>query len=123
MSLDDIIAKSSKRNEGTRGRPGTSRGGSRGANSRRRDGKAGGLKVIVRKEIQKSASNRRPLSRGRQGFTEQDEPGHIKHQKLEGNMAWGHDKAPKDAPARRPFTLDVQPPPAAVSRPVGSSQL
>lgn len=154
MSLDDIIAKSSKRTDSTRGRSGRGgRGGPRGGGSRGRDRRSGEtVKVVVRNEgrIQKQVGTRRPLGRvrcivwvalrpsasgqaftscctllqGRQGLTEADEPGHIKSAKLDGDMRWGHDKAPRDAaPLRRPVAPLSQLAPAATSRPVGSSKL
>ena len=70
MSLDDMIAKSSKRSDSTRSRSGRGgRGGSRNSGRRGREGKSGDVKVIVTQRptgrIQKSVGERRPLARVR----------------------------------------------------------
>ena len=68
MSLDDMIAKSSKRSDSTRSRSGRGgRGGSRNSGRRGPEGKPGDVKVIVTQRptgrIQKPVGERRPLAR------------------------------------------------------------
>ena len=158
MSLDDIIAKSTKTDSSRRGR-GPARGSrsSRGSGSRAtgRGGKPTDIIVRVRNEgrIQKPVTDRRGAGRVRSGFpdlsctpdclavgdlhllrcvvqgrdflNEPDEPRQIKSRKLDGDLAWDHDKAPRSTgPTRREYAPVAMPVPAAVSRaPVGSSQL
>ncbi|KAK9861859.1 hypothetical protein WJX84_009006, partial [Apatococcus fuscideae] len=88
MSLDDIIAKSTKTDSSRRGR-GPARGSrsSRGSGSRAtgRGGKPTDIIVRVRNEgrIQKPVTDRRGAGRGRDFLNEPDEPRQIKSRKLD----------------------------------------